>query len=279
MESFVKSTGYKRIEHLSTGISGFDTVLGECFTRGTSILLLEDENSQIHSTILKVFLSEGASNQENMMAVMKEGRNVEIYGTGSFTEKEDEDKMVIAWRYTKLSLARPLFKFNLSKKRRFEGILLSGEDATLKSILDIARKEKELRIAIFSLGSPVWKLSGLGEEEMAKFLFELKRAVRANGHVCMVSIPGFFMANTSLSLYFDTVGMFDSNMFSCFCPNYNGVLELRKIGGYGSLRVNTLGSLKYGVKIRKENISMEKIDMPPEDIKADSRACDMDKSF
>lgn len=279
MKSFVRSADQRGTEKLSTGISGLDAILGECFTRGTSILLLEDENSRVHSTILKVFLSEGINNQESTMAVMKEGGDVEVYGTGSSMEQEDEGKMVIAWRYSKISLGRPTFKFNLSKKKRFEGILLSGRKATLESILDMAREERELRIAVFSLGSPAWRLSGYGEREIMRFLFELRRLSRINGHIYMVSVPGFMMPDANFSLYFDTVAEFDSNIFSCFCPNYNGVLELKKIGGHGCLRINSLESLKYGVKIKKENICVEKIDMPPEDVKPPGNSCIQDKIF
>ncbi|KAG5859892.1 hypothetical protein KMI_04g07000 [Encephalitozoon hellem] len=279
MKSFVRSPGHSEPGRLSTGIYGLDAILGECLTRGTSILLLEDENSRVHSTILKVFLSEGIDGQENTMAVMKESGDVEVYGTGSSTEQENEGRMVIAWRYSKLSLGKPVFKFNLSRKKRFEGILLSGEKATLESILSIAREEKELRMAVFSLGSPVWKLSGCGEKEIMAFLFELRRLARANGHICMVSIPGFMMPGTNLSLYFDIVAEFDSNIFSRFCPNYNGVLEFKKIGGHGCLRVNTLESLKYGVKIKKGDVCVEKIDMPPEDVKPPGGSCGQDRAF
>ncbi|AFN82845.1 hypothetical protein EROM_040770 [Encephalitozoon romaleae SJ-2008] len=279
MKSFVRSAGQRGMEKLSTGISGLDAILGECFTRGTSILLLEDENSRIHSTILKVFLSEGIYNQESTLAVVKEGGDVEVYDTGSSMEQENEDRMVIAWRYSKLSLGRPAFKFNLSKKKRFDGILLSGKKATLESILDIAREERELRIAVFSLGSPAWRLSGYEEKKMMRFLFELRRLSRINNHIYMVSAPGFMMPDANFSLYFDTVAEFDSNIFSRFCPNYNGVLEFKKIGGYGCLRINSLESLKYGVKIRKESICVEKVAMPPEDVKPPGNSCIQDKTF
>ncbi|CAD25270.1 hypothetical protein [Encephalitozoon cuniculi GB-M1] len=279
MGSFVRSTAHRKVEHLSTGIAGLDIILGECLGRGTSILLLEDENSQIHSTILKVFLSEGARSQESMAAATKEGGDMEVYGTGTLMEKDNGDKMVIAWRYSTLSLSKPIFRFNLSKKKRFEGILLSGEEATLEAILDTAREKRGLRMALFSLGSPAWRFSGCGEKELMKFLFELKRLVRANDHVCMVSIPAFFMPHANFSLYFDMVAGLESNLFNRFCSNYNGILELRKIRGHGCLRTSTLESLKYGVKIKKENVCVEKIEMPPEDAKPREKPWIPDRSF
>lgn len=278
MEPFVRAAGARRAEQLSTGIEGLDSVLGECLTRGTSILLLEDENSQIHSTVLQVFLSEGAGNGERMVAVTKEEKDVEVYGPGVPTEFGSGEKMVIAWRYSELSLRRQKSKFSLAKKTRFEGTVLSGDGATLESVLEIARREKELRIAVFSLLSPAWECSGHGEKEIMRFLFELRKAARINGHVCMVSIPGFFTPGANYGLYFDVVARIESNLFTGLCPNYNVLLGLEKIGGHGCLRVNSLSSLRYGVKVRKEGICVEKIDVPPEESRP-RRGCLRDKSF
>lgn len=246
--------------------------------RGTSILILEDENSYVHSTILKVFLSEGVNNEEKVMAVAKEEAGVDVYGTGASSEKSVDGRMVIAWKYSSLSLRKPKFKFNLSRRRAFEGTLVSGENASLEGILSAAEKEHGLRIVMFSLLSPVWDHLEYNDSEVIEFLARLKRLVRLNNHVCMISVPGFLRSNINFNLYFDTVMSLDSHVFTNFCPNYNGILEFKKIVEYGGPRVNSLDGLKYGIKIKKENVCVEKIDVPPEDV-VSTEACAASESF
>lgn len=279
MSSFVRSQGATRTRRMSTGIEDLDRIIGGGMERGTSILLLEDENSQVHSTVLKVFLSEGVENKEDVVAVMKERGGVDIYETGISAEGEGGDKMVIAWRYSNLSLRRPSFRFNLSRRRAFVGRVASDEEATLEGILEIVEKERELRIVVFSLLSPIWNMCGYEDPEVARFLSQLKKFVRTNNHLCMVSVPGFFRNSMNFELYFDTVIALDSNMFTNFCPNYNGIVEFRKIWGHRGLRVNDLSSLKYGVKIRRGNIRVEKIDIPPEDDRGQTQQCGADGGF
>lgn len=263
MSSFVRSGQRRGAETLSTGIGGLDAVIGGV-PRGTSVLMLEDEYSQVHSTVLKVFLSEGVSNGERAAAVVREGADVEVYEAGAQSEAVDGSRMVIAWRYSNLLLKTSSFKFNLSRKRRFEGAVVSGNNATLEGILELARSERELRIVLFSFLSPLWRHE-VSDGDAVRFLSQLRRLVRANGHVCMVSVPGFLRPGINFSLFFDTVLGFESHLLSQFCANYNGIVELRKICEYGHPRVSSLDSLKYGMKIKKEGILFEKIDVPPED--------------
>lgn len=49
---------------VSTGLADFDKLLGGGVPLGTVILLLEDNHTQNHSTLLKYFLAEGAANKQ-----------------------------------------------------------------------------------------------------------------------------------------------------------------------------------------------------------------------
>ena len=49
---------------VSTGLADFDKLLGGGVPLGTVVLLLEDNHTQNHSTLIKYFLAEGAANKQ-----------------------------------------------------------------------------------------------------------------------------------------------------------------------------------------------------------------------
>jgi elongator complex protein 4 len=118
------------------------------------------------------------------------------------------------------------------------------------------------------MGSPLW--AGAGDDAFHRFLYDIRRLVKKNEHVCLASAPAFFMPSIKFGLFFDVVMKLDAHLFTQFCPNYKAILELRKAAGYKSFRVNSTESMKYGIRLRRELIRIESIDIPPEDVKPSS---------
>ncbi|KAM0671977.1 hypothetical protein CWI42_041260 [Ordospora colligata] len=276
MASFVRSARHgSAVEKISSGIEGLNQVLGEYASRGLMMMIVEDENSSAHSVMLRIFLSEGVAANEEILAVSKEEDEMWIYNTGMCADNVSVDKMVIAWRYSGVPSRECRSQFNLSSKRRIDGKdnVLCKKDATLEEILRIAESKEKLRIVIFSLMSPLWMCDGYKSKDTIEFMHRLKKCVRINKHVCIVSVPVFLCPEMNLLPFFDVVAEEDSNIFSGFCPNYNVILTFTKMKGYGCLYTNTLESLKYGVKIRKSGICVESIDIPPEDGEVQDMQC------
>lgn len=239
------------------------------------MMVAEDENSSAHSVLLRVFLSEGVAGNEEVLAVSKEEEEMWIYSTGMRADEVPIDKMVIAWRYSGVPSRECRPRFNLSSKHRLDGkdSVLCKHHATPEEILRIAESKERVRIVIFSLMSPFWMCDGYKSKDMVEFMYRLRRCVRMNKHVCIVSVPTFLCPEMNLFPFFDVVAEEDSNIFSGFCPNYNVMLTFAKMKGYGCLRINTLEGLKYGVKIRKSGVCLESIDIPPEDSEVQGMQC------
>jgi elongator complex protein 4 len=262
--AFIRNPSYSRTSSaVSTGIPDLDAILGEQMAYGTAALLLEDRDSQIHTVLLSVFLSERTSAEEKRVAVMREPSGVEIYEGGEIKEEARAEKMVIAWRYAGLSPDQGRFRFDLSRKKAFDGIKLQGKDVTCERILGLLERERGLRIAIFSLGSPLWGC--IDDSALHGFLYNMRRLVKKNGHVCLVSAPAFLRPGIRFDPFFDVVMGIEAHLFTQFCPNYKAILEMKKMAGYRNFRINSMESMKYGIKVKKELIGVEKIDIPPED--------------
>lgn len=279
--SFVRNPNFTRNqEKRSTGIPDLDKIVGGGLRLGEMSLILEDENSHIHTVLLKTFLTEGIFQNEKVLGISKETDSIEQYKINTVEDsKDNHEKMVIAWRYSNLTSTDFKFRYDLSSRAEFTGMQLTGDQATFEEIIQILQREKGLRVAIFSLLSPLWRDENLTQLRVITFLHKLRKYVKLNEHICLVSIPAFLFSGMFFNLYFDKVFEIDSHLFSGFCPNYKGIIELVKSSNYRNFRVNELSSAKFGVKIKKNRIVIESIDIPPEDVKPASTGCAPETQF
>ncbi|KAF9763965.1 Elongator complex protein 4 [Nosema granulosis] len=255
MSSFIKKQERKK---MTTGIPLIDHILGE-INPGTMIMIKEDEFSFIHNTLLNTFISEGARNNEKDLLVVSENEsNIAVYEEKKNTEKNnDVKKMFIAWRYSSLNLEVPDFKFSLNRKIDYIGKKTIG--ISTENILNDIKNIKNHRIAIYSLFSPFYS------DHIENVLFELRKSIRTNNHICMISIPTFLYENISFETFFDIVLKLNSNLMTGLLPNYRATIEFEKCASYKSLRCLDLESYIFGLKFKKDRLVVENIDIPPDE--------------
>ncbi|KAF7684188.1 Elongator complex protein 4 [Astathelohania contejeani] len=256
MNAFENNEIYQRLSHnkndkIQIGIPFLDNILG--IKKGSMILIEEDKYSNYHTIIQKTFISSGLINNETVIAITKENCEIEIPDL-KIRKETKREPMSIAWRYSKCESEHNEI-FDMSRKMD-----LRNKKYCLIDKLDLStiRNSNPDRIAIFSYLSPLWT-----ENED---LWELKKMVRKSEAVCVVSIPRFLHDDLHhINTYFDVIINFNSYDFQ-FYPNYNGILEIKKIITLNDMRVNTLNTMKYGFKLYKYGFKIESIELL-EDIK------------
>ncbi|WUR03355.1 elongator complex protein 4 [Vairimorpha necatrix] len=264
MSSFIRNQNLKKRK---TGIPIFDTFINT-LDNGIFILIKEDEYSYMHNFLLNIFMSEGVhENEKNLLTVNKDGLP-EIYDRIDNLEcTEQLSKMYIAWRYKDLRRKNEECEYSLTNYLEAKHERLLKKDTTLSNIISKLKNTKNFRISLYSLFSPSYDC-----ENIEKNLYEIRKFIRENNHICMVSIPTFFYPNINFNQFFDVVLSLDSNIFTGYLPNYKAILHFEKISLVNKIRENQIDTFKYGIKFSKNRIIIEKIDIPPEDI-AESNGC------
>ncbi|KAI5152374.1 elongator complex protein 4 [Enteropsectra breve] len=269
MSGFIKSTkkyGDSSKKSIKTGINELDSLIN--VFPGSLNAIYEDENSFVHNTVLQIMLSEAIHNRKADVKVLaKEEKLLHYFDKAQVarTEPKEEERMIIAWRYKSLSVQKPAFEYDLAKK-----IPISSDSVakSLSCLMEMLKNTKNGTFVIFSLFSPLYAV----EESIAKnkdaqysILHDLMKYAKLNGHVVFLSLPTF-MIDAKCDIFMDNVVAIESLIA---LPGesyyYNCILELRKIGSFGSLRVNNLESFRYGIKIKSKAFTIEKIDIPPEE--------------
>ncbi|KAK6089623.1 hypothetical protein P3W45_001389 [Vairimorpha bombi] len=265
MSSFIRSNSVSKKKsgfYLDNFLPSLDNSL---------ILIKEDEYSYIHEYLLNTFLSEGVHNKEsNILAVGK--NKIEIYDQVSNLNNKDSkindqvSKMYIAWRYSSNSSSNSSSKYSLSNKLEYKNEVL--KEVSLDSLINKLKSTEGYRISIYSLFSP-----SCTKIDIERSLYELKKVVRKNKHICLVSVPTYLYEDINFNQYFDSVMSLDSNIFDNYLPNYKAVIHFEKINLYKRIRENENDTFKFGIKFSKDRLVIEKIDIPPEDIEVEKKSC------
>lgn len=245
---------------LSTGIPSLDIIFKP--DAGTITAFYEDENSMIHDTILQAFLSHSVSAKLEKTFACSEDPSKLIYferKTSPSTPEDSNLRAVIAWRYSSLNIGNDVPNWNLSKKNP----LSQSNIVSLKNLKELLKANSSCMIVLFSLFSPLHAFERSGDLKM--HLFELRKLARKLNHTIFISIPTFLHE-------FDPLPFLD-NVFTITTQprmvweesRYACLLEIKKITTVGRLRVNSLDSLKYGLKLSSKGIFIESIDIPPEE--------------
>lgn len=263
MSGFIKYQ--KPIENLTeqTASSGIPT-LDRIFPLfdGTVNCVYESENSFFHNTVLQIFISSCFDKNQNYFVLAKEEKlllRFQVQKEAS-VENETPKNLVIAWRYKSQNTTEPKFKWDLLLKDTIEKKVVIND---LNELINLLKTQKSLKIAIFSLFSPLF--GSFSKDEIFNILFDIKKYSRLNGHLVFMSIPKF-LVNENISTFFDSILQINSNLlFPHEMSYYSCYIELIKIGAAGTLRVNNLESMKYGVVLKSKKVKIERIDVPPEE--------------
>lgn len=263
MSSFVRSNAFNK---KTIGIPLLDKIITH-LEEGMLILIKEDEYSYMHQFLINTWISEGVYNNENKILIVNkdnkmENKKFEVYRHMSNIDKEKKtSKMYIAWRYANIQLNNENSKFSLINKLTYSNNVLVGNETTMHSIKEYLNSDTNCRVAIYSLFSPSYDTSNIEKD-----LFNLKKIIRQQKHICFISIPTFFYENIIFNQYFDIVVSLDSNIYNNYLSNYKAVIYLEKLSIYKNLYENANDTFKFGIKFIKDKLVLEKIDIPPEDI-------------
>lgn len=265
MSSFIRNAATKKRK---TGITVLDKFINT-LEPGTIVLIKEDEYSFIHNYLLNIFLSEGVCENESRILAVSINGPVEIYQVDNEKVCDEQlSKMYIAWRYNNLRPDKSDCKFLLTDKLDYRHDLMAKNDITVDNIIERLNSCSNYRVALFSLFSPSYKVNNIYQA-----LYNIRKAVRLHGHVCMISIPTFFYDKVIFDQYFDIVMSLDSNFFTNLLPNYKAIIHFEKITFLNKIRENNTDTYKFGIKFYKNKLVIEKIDIPPVDIEQPSIDC------
>ncbi|TBU12857.1 subunit of RNA polymerase II elongator protein [Hamiltosporidium tvaerminnensis] len=276
--SFKRNTNiskyFQQQKTVNFGIPSLDNLINGNIQEGSLILIKEDKDSKLHLFIQNIFIAECISNEYEVSIF---SRDVEFPCIpDKITENElineKEEKMVFAWRYNHLNPPITKMKYDLTKKmnlndkKKFK-IFYDTKLLTSTILENIKNVNRNSVISIYSFLSPLWfHFDKISDEEIYKFLFSLRKTIKETKSVCLVSIPSFFKENIHFNLYFDIIFNLKSFLFTNICPNYSCILNIEKMVPPFGLKENDLDSLKYGILIKRNNMVVEKVVLPPEDI-------------
>lgn len=147
------------------------------------------------------------------------------------------------------------------------------------STTDKPEKRNVLRIAIHSLGSPLWgENGGLKANEdydpsLPRFLLGLRAVLRTAFAACMLTVPSHLFCDKvfekRVANMCDTVVQIDSFVGSDKEKNpvykeYHGLFNIIKLPSLNTLVCNMPESLDLAFKLRRKKLMIEKLHLPPE---------------
>lgn len=142
-----------------------------------------------------------------------------------------------------------------------------------------AEKRNILRIALHSVGSPLWgENGGLTANEvysaaLPRFLLGLKAILRTSYACCAITIPTHLFCDKAyirrLERLCDTVVEVDSFVGSDKEKNpaykdYHGLFNIKQLPCLNSLICNMPESLDLAFKLRRKKFTIEKLHLPPD---------------
>ncbi|XP_034239962.1 elongator complex protein 4 [Thrips palmi] len=167
----------------------------------------------------------------------------------------------------------PDYGFLLS---RIQKHLLDGQFG----VQDEPSKHSILRLAIHSLGSPLWVNSSCGQsldatikKDLPRFLLCLRSLLRESYALAMVTVPCHLFQDPAIQrlceYQSDMALKFESFAGSSYETNpvfkeYHGLLHVRKLGPINTLATPVPESLDLAFKLRRRKFVIEKLHLPPE---------------
>ncbi|KAH3890406.1 elongator complex protein 4-like [Dreissena polymorpha] len=140
-------------------------------------------------------------------------------------------------------------------------------------------KRNILRIALHSIGSPLWGENGGllpdGEYDpsLSRFLLALRAILRSAFAVCVLTLPTHLMCDQAfvnrIERLCDTVVHVDSFAGSDKEKNpafkeYHGLFNIKKLPSLNTLMCHMPDSLDLAFKLRRKKFTIEKLHLPPE---------------
>ncbi|KAL4224876.1 Elongator subunit elp4 [Mactra antiquata] len=164
--------------------------------------------------------------------------------------------------------------YNSLLKTIQEKIMANGFSTTTQ-----VEKRNILRLALHSIGSPMWgEKGGLTENEMyspalPRFLVGLKAILRTAYACCVITVPAHLFCDKAyvrrLERLTDTVVEVDSFVGSDKEKNpvykdYHGLFNIKQLPCLNSLVCNMPDSLDLAFKLRRKKLTIEKLHLPPD---------------
>ncbi|KAE8750173.1 hypothetical protein FOCC_FOCC002979 [Frankliniella occidentalis] len=164
------------------------------------------------------------------------------------------------------------------------GLLLSKIQKRISEgqfrVQDEPSKQSILRLAIHSLGSPLWVGSSCDEsleegvkKDLPKFLLYLRSLLRESYALAVVTVPSHLFRDPSIiklcEYQSDMALRLESFAGSSYETNpvfkeYHGLLHIRKLGPVNTLATHVPESLDLAFKLRRRKFVIEKLHLPPE---------------
>lgn len=144
---------------------------------------------------------------------------------------------------------------------------------------DTPERRNVLRIAIYSLGSPLWgENGGLTRDDgydpsLPRFLLGLRAILRTAFAVCVLTVPSHLFCDNvfekRIETLCDTVVHVDSFVGSDKEKNpvykeYHGLFNIKKLPSLNTLVCHMPESLDLAFKLRRKKLTIEKLHLPPE---------------
>jgi elongator complex protein 4 len=143
----------------------------------------------------------------------------------------------------------------------------------------VSEKRNILRIAIHSLGSPLWgENGGITPSDdynpaLLRFLLGLRALMRSAYAACVITIPTHLFCDEvyvhKLERFCDTVVEMDSFVGSDKEKNpvykdYHGLFHIKQLPSLNSLTCNMPETLDLAFKLRRKKFTIEKLHLPPD---------------
>lgn len=280
----------------STGIPSLDSFLAGGLPIGSLILIGEDPQRTISSSILRCFLSEGIYRKQNICSVDFEHDLTEILPVKEEISDEkstnEEENLKIAWRYENLSSIENLEKvhFDLKTKKTIPEEMIEknqmrkidlktfesendGETCrkfVLRKLEEILRNEfssqssekKILRISISSFDSSIFDVDSTKRfDELCFFFYFLRIFLRSSGALCVVTLAEIPRALTNLADF-----VFDLSLSNVKATEHVGFCRISKLPRLNSIQTVATETRDIGIKFirHKKHLIFEKFSIPPD---------------
>ncbi|XP_052832796.1 elongator complex protein 4 [Octopus bimaculoides] len=147
---------------------------------------------------------------------------------------------------------------------------------------DQPEKHNVLRIAIPSLGSPLWGnlktsesdgLLSVVDTDLLRFLLALRAILRSSFAVCMVTVPSLIMEDANfihkIERLCDTVVHLESFAGSSRSENplykeYHGLFHVKQLPKLNAIRCQMPDTTDWAFKLRRKKFVIEKLHLPPD---------------
>ncbi|CAI9740666.1 complex 4-like [Octopus vulgaris] len=147
---------------------------------------------------------------------------------------------------------------------------------------DQPEKHNVLRIAIPSLGSPLWGnlktsesdgLLSIVDTDLLRFLLALRAILRSSFAVCMVTVPSLIMEDANfihkIERLCDTVVHLESFAGSSRSENplykeYHGLFHVKQLPKLNAIKCQMPDTTDWAFKLRRKKFVIEKLHLPPD---------------